>query len=78
MPVSVSGVPATPTMMIVTGGIFPPSVSSQMTVVSQSNVVALTNNFPSLVIGPTQAMSAVASLPSTTNFFHMVCHRWMC
>jgi hypothetical protein len=69
MPMSMSRVPVTPTMMIVTRGILPPSVSSQMNVVNQSSVVVLTKNIPSLVIGPTQAMSATTSLLSTTNSF---------
>jgi hypothetical protein len=65
--VSASGVATTPTLSIITGGIFPPSVSSQMIVVSQSNFLTSTNNFPPLVVGPTQDMSAVASLPSKIN-----------
>jgi hypothetical protein len=64
-----SGAPVTPTSMIVTGGIFPLGVSSQMTGLNYSNLITSTNKFPPLVIGPTQAMTAVASLPSTKKYF---------
>jgi hypothetical protein len=65
MPVSTSRVPVTPTTMIVTRGILPPSVSSQTTCFQSFKCHHSTNNIPSLVIGPTQAMSA--SCISTIN-----------
>jgi hypothetical protein len=67
-PMSGSGFPATLNSTIVNGGIFSSSVSSQMIDVIHSTIFSLTISIPSLVVGPTQAMSENA-LPSIKNSF---------
>jgi len=62
-----SGALVTPISMIFTRGIFPLSVSSQTNCINHSTISDSTNNITSLVVGPTQAMSAVAFLPLTKN-----------
>jgi hypothetical protein len=68
-PVLGLGFHTTPTSTIVTGGVFPPSMLNQMMGVIHSTIDMSTSRISSLVVNPTQILSADASFSSTSNTF---------
>jgi hypothetical protein len=69
--VSSLSVPISPTLEIVTDGIFLPGVSTIMNNVVNSNIGVPINNIALMVIGFTPSMSACMSLSSMNFFFYI-------
>ena len=67
--VSRSGVPTTPTLEIVIGGLFPPGVSNITTSVVNYTIAAPINNISLFDVGYTPSMSGSMLLSLTSNDF---------
>jgi len=63
------GAPTTPTLTIITRGIFPPGISNQTTNVVQSTIFMSLNSSTLLIVRSTQPMGVALSLSLVSNTF---------